>query len=481
MVSDIKIKRQTAQRVLTAGQAVAFAIIVSGVTFGLVVNYHKAVVGFIASAMIFWIVFVGFRIVLWVAAKSYRYPTTRLIGIDSNLPNYTILVALYRESRVLPQLVGSISNLSYPKDKLQVLLLLEEEDEETWTALSYINLPAYFEIISVPPGGPKSKPNALNFGLARANGKYLVVYDAEDIPDSDQLLKSVATFRGARPDVVCLQARLAFRNGTSSWVTRFYWAEYITHFEWMLTGMATLGIVPPLGGTSNHFITKCLYDVAIAQEKLPFKTGYIGGWDPYNMTEDAELAAVLASHGYRVLMLDSTTKEEAPARLVKADKQRRRWLKGYAQTGLVYTRQPIRTARRMGLKNWFFFNLIMLGTPISLLLNPFFWSATVVYFATRTTVIEQLFPLPLYYAGLLLMVVGNLVLFYQMVAACLKREGYGSVKYMVLVPVWWLFASWSAYAMLPELAFRPHHWHKTEHGHDLEKEELPSSKQGTAG
>jgi cellulose synthase/poly-beta-1,6-N-acetylglucosamine synthase-like glycosyltransferase len=170
-------------------------------------------------------------------------------------------------------------------------------------------------------------------------------------------------------------------------------------------------------------------------------------------------------------MLDSTTWEEAAAHLRIADKQRRRWLKGFAQTGFMYTRHPVRTSREMGLKKWFFYNLLMLGTPFTLLLNPFFWAATVIYFATRATVIVELFPLPLYYLGLTLMVAGNLALFYQLIAACMKREGYGSMKYMVLAPVWWVFTTWSAYAMLLELIVRPHHWHKTVHGHDLAKEE----------
>jgi cellulose synthase/poly-beta-1,6-N-acetylglucosamine synthase-like glycosyltransferase len=183
-------------------------------------------------------------------------------------------------------------------------------------------------------------------------------------------------------------------------------------------------------------------------------------------------------------MLDSTTWEEATARLRHADLQRRRWLKGYAQTGLVYTRHPRDAIRRMGLVRWLFFVLIMLGTPISLLLSPIFWGTTVAYFLTHSTTITHLFPPPLYYLGTAIMVLGNVALFQQLVAACLKRGGYGCVKYMALVPAWWLFTSWSAYAMLFELVRRPHHWHKTKHGHDLSREEyvaanMPLAAAGT--
>lgn len=464
--------RRPARRVLSLGQAAVLLLFVAGIAAGAERNPHLAIISLIAAAMAFWVAFVSFRLALWIAGSKYRPPHSGLIGVSSNLPSYTVFVPLHREGKMLPRLIKSLDSLQYPKDKLQILFLLEEDDGETWSALEYIELPRHFELVKVPGGGPRTKPNALNVGLARATGTYCVIYDAEDRPEPDQLLQAVATFKDASRDVVCLQARLAFWNGTSNWMTRFYWAEYITHFEWTSAGLAYFGIVPPLGGTSNHFITEYLREMAIDPEYLPFSDGYVGGWDPFNVTEDAELSAALAAYGHQVQMLDSVTWEEATARLKIADRQRRRWLKGYALTGLMYTRRPIRTARKMGLKNWFFFNLLMLGTPISLLLNPLFWGATVVYFATRTTVIEQLFPLPLYYLGLLLMVIGNLVLFYQMVAACLKRGGYANVKFMLFLPAWWLFTSWSAYAMVFELAFRPHHWHKTEHGHDLEKEEL---------
>jgi glycosyltransferase XagB len=464
--------RGTAQVILTVRQRVLAGVLGVAVVAGLAVDTRDAVVALIGMAMAFWVVFVGFRLALWVAAASHSYSTVPALSQrETHLPTYTVLVPLHREARMIPGLVKALSQLAYPQKKLQVLLLLEADDEETWAAVRKGTLPRHFKAVEVPAGGPKTKPNALNIGLALASGELIVVYDAEDRPESDQLLKAVAGFRTAPDSVVCLQARLAFWNSASSWVTRFYAAEYVTHFEWVLAGAERLGIVPPLGGTSNHFRTKCLRQVAIGQELLPFAADYIGGWDPYNVTEDAELAGALARHKYSVMMLDSVTWEEATAQLRHADKQRRRWLKGYAQTGLVYSRAPVATIREIGLKRWFFFNLMMLGAPISLLLSPLFWGATIVYFATRWHGIAEVFPAPLFYLGALLMLLGNLSLFYQLIAACLKRGAYGSVKYMLLTPFWWLFTSWSAYAMVVELVFRPHHWHKTQHGHDLVDEE----------
>ena len=135
----------------------------------------------------------------------------------------------------------------------------------------------------------------------------------------------------------------------------------------------------------------------------------------------------------------------------------------------------------MGIKNFLSFNLLMLGTPLSLCLNPLFWTLTVLYFATRSPYIESLFPAPVFYTGLAVMLVGNFLLFHQLLWACLHRERYANVRFMLLAPLWWAFTSWSAYMMLNELLrpSRRSHWHKTEHGHDLDEldsEELMPQK-----
>ncbi|MET0980088.1 MAG: glycosyltransferase family 2 protein [Candidatus Saccharimonadales bacterium] len=428
----------------------------------------------------FYVLFVGQKIVLDLVSRTYVPPAMNPASIDDpDLPTYTLFVPLYHEANMLASLVESINSLQYPKDKLQVLLLLEESDLETQAEAIGMQLDDWFEIIIAPivyiEGTKKvlkGKPKALNLGLARASGAFSVIYDAEDRPDPNQLLKAVGAFRASSENVACVQARLFFWNEETSWVTRFYWVEYVIHFEWVLPGLAKMGFIPPLGGTSNHFRTDVLRDIAIHPTLLPKGSEGIGGWDPYNVTEDAELAGALALNGYRVKIIDSVTYEEATAKLRIADPQRRRWLKGYLQTGLAYTRNPFKTARQMGFFRWFSYILLMLGTPISLVLNPIMWALTITYFVTRSPLIESLFPPVLFYIGIALTVIGNLLLFYQMVGACLHRGGFGTVKYLLLTPLWWAFTSWSAYRVLWELA-RPstrHTWNKTPHGHDLDKE-----------
>jgi glycosyltransferase XagB len=319
--------------------------------------------------------------------------------------------------------------------------------------------------VVVPPGGPKTKPNALNAAMdivVRERCEFVTIYDAEDRPQPDQLLKAVGTFRVAGPRVACLQAELAFWNDDTNWVTALYWVGYKIHFKRFLPGLARLGMPVPLGGTSNHFRVSALLDVALRP------TGDV--WDPNNLTEDADLGARLALGGYQVDLLRSTTMEEAPDRIKVVDKQQRRWKAGYLQTGLVHTRRPFRSIRRMGLIRWLCFNFLVLSVPIGFLLNPLFMGLTLAYFATRAQLIIHLFPAGIYYLGLALMLVGNFALLYELVHTCLtdgqhSRGRFGLVRYMLLAQVMWLWMSRSTYIALFELFTGRRKWHKTPHGH----------------
>ena len=475
------VERLTAERRLSLGQVIVGVVLLASIAAGLLLNSLDTLRVINGVFLAFWSLFVGLMlVVLPFASMRYRMPSKFIEILERDLPTYTIVLPVVREKDNLKPLVEAIKQLNYPAKLLQAILLLEEDDPETIEAVNRLDLPQYFEDLVVPAGGPKTKPNAMNFGLGQATGENFVVYDAEDRPESNQLRDAVWALRNSAKNVVCAQARLYFWNRTDSWITNFYWSEYVMHFEWVLAGLSKLKLVPPLGGTSNHFKTEALRKVAISQDKLPFKSdGYIGGWDPWNVTEDADLAGALALHDYRTIMFDSVTHESACKDISHADKQRRRWLKGYFHTGMVYTRHPLKYAHAMGPLKYAVYVLILLGTPLSLWLSLPYWGLTIAYFTTHSEAIRSLFPTPLFYAGVLLMVFGNLLKFYQMVVSCLHRNGETSVKYMLLVPLWWILSIYTAYMALWEFMVKPHHWHKTEHIQDLEQERIELGLTGT--
>jgi len=501
---------ETAARLLSTGQVMfsaalfLLAIAVAAV-FGPVVLLKAAV----ALAIAFYIVFVGFKFILWCAAAKSAEPRHRLPAEDDpDLPRYTILVPLFREANILGELVKALSCLRYPAGKLQILLLLEKDDDETQAAAAAADLPGYFQVLTAPDAGPRTKPKACNFGYSHATGSIVTIFDAEDRPEPDQLLKAVAGFRAvsARQRVGCLQAKLVFWNPRGSWISSFYWAEYVTHFQWVLAGLARLGLIPPLGGTSNHFSRGALEAVSRANGRWEFTDGagdpvtMRGPWDPYNVTEDADLAFRLAMAGYQIEMLSSVTYEEAPDVATVAKNQRSRWLQGFAQTGLVHTRHPVQSMRSVGPLRYLAFILFMLGTPVSLLLNPLMWAATILYVVSRldaltavSTFIDGLFPTPVFYAGAFVAVAGNAVLFGQKLMTPLRRQQqsetasgrtglplatylhqqeYGLTGRLLCTPLWWAFTSVSAYRALRKLLIRSQRssWDKTPHGHELARE-----------
>ncbi|WP_197383167.1 glycosyltransferase [Mycolicibacterium mengxianglii] len=482
--------RHTAATVINTGQFICFTVLLVLVAVAVYLSPLTVAKIAVATILVFFAVFVGLlKMGLWYASTRYRYPDYEIPPeSDPTLPHYLALVPMYREPDMVEPMVRGMAALRYPKKKLIVQLLVESRDRDpaTRNAIDAVALPDFVSVVEVPDIKPYGKQRALNYGAHRAiteahdlprkerAGRLCVIYDAEDRPEPDQLLKAVGMFRAydvIDSKVVCLQAQLEFSNQTSTWVSRLMWVEYLVHFGWVLPGMARLGLIPPLGGTSNHFRLTFLARVSIGVEQQPPGVRWAGIWDMFNVTEDADLAGALALHGFKIAMLDSVTKEVATTRVNTLIGQKSRWLKGYIQTGLIFTRTPIRMMSQMGPVRWFVYVMFLLGTPLSVLLSALSWVLTFVYFATRSQAIEQLFPALLLYLGVLLLVFGNFALFLQHVAAATKSEGFGTVKYMLLVisGIWPMLTVLSLAKACYELANPKlrHFWDKTEHGHDL--------------
>jgi cellulose synthase/poly-beta-1,6-N-acetylglucosamine synthase-like glycosyltransferase len=390
--------------------------------------------------------------------------------LDEDLPMYTVLVPLYREGKFAPVLVKQLQTIEYPAHQLEVLLLVEGDDEETWRALEECALPSHMRIVGVPAGGPRTKPRALNVGLSWAQGKFIVVYDAEDQPERDQLRKAAAMFRALPRRVVCLQARLNFYNRHQSLLTRLFSMDYAIWYDMLLPKMTGKQTIVPLGGTSNHFRVEALRR--------------LGGWDPYNVTEDADLGVRIARARLSVMMLDSVTWEEAVAHIPQWVRQRSRWIKGYMQTYLVHMRHPTQLLQQVGPRAFLDFQILVGGSSLILLVNPVMWALTIVYFLSKDTtigaMIESLFPSALYYPALLCLL-GNFIFLYSQLYICVKRGFDDLVRYTLLGPLYWILMSIGAWAGLVSLLRDPHYWAKTEHGESLALAHLGQNVTGHKG
>ena len=369
---------------------------------------------------------------------------------DRFLPMYTILVPLYKETEVLHRLVIAIDRLDYPKPKLDVKLLLEEDDVETIEFARASNLPAHFKIVVVPKGMPKGKPKACNYGLIYARGDFVVIFDAEDLPERDQLKKAVVAFNKADDTVACIQAKLNYFNRDQNLLTRWFTTEYSMWFDLFLPGLDASRAPIPLGGTSNHFRTHRLRE--------------LGAWDPYNVTEDADLGIRLFKAGLKTAVIDSTTYEEANSEIYNWIRQRSRWVKGYIQTYLVHMRHPVKLFLQLGPKDFFSFQMVVGGTFFGFLANPVFWVITAGWYLFQWTWIKDIFPPVLFYLGSFNLYVGNFAFTYLNVAGCLRRKYYDMVKYALMTPIYWALMSIAAWKGFLQLFYKPSYWEKTKHG-----------------
>jgi cellulose synthase/poly-beta-1,6-N-acetylglucosamine synthase-like glycosyltransferase len=398
----------------------------------------------------------GFRLLAaqqgWKASSTIDPPMAEIGTMDERgLPPYTILLPLYKEKATTVRvLFDALSGLDYPKHKLDVLLLIEADDAQTRDAIDQVGRRPWMRVLSLPEGTPRTKPRAMAFGIRSARGTYVTVYDAEDKPDRHQLKKAVWGFRHCDRSVACLQAKLGYYNPRQNLLTRWFTLEYDAWFNIFLPGLHRLGAPIPLGGTSNHFrrtvLDECL------------------GWDPYNVTEDADLGLRLARLGLKTAMLESTTYEEANSRVANWLRQRSRWSKGFMQTLLVHTRRPVTLFRELGFRGALAFVLTIGGTVVTALISPVFWTLLVVWIYAQPAWVAELFPGPVYYLASLCLVVGNFALVFLSLCAAVSRGHDDLAPHALLIPLYWVLMSAATYIALIELVVRPYHWHKTEHG-----------------
>jgi cellulose synthase/poly-beta-1,6-N-acetylglucosamine synthase-like glycosyltransferase len=369
---------------------------------------------------------------------------------DSALPTYTVMVPAYHEPEVINRLLANIARLDYPKSRLEVLVLVEADDDETIDALGTDDPGAHFKLVLIPPAEPRTKPKALNYGLTLARGELVAIYDAEDEPDPLQLRRAAVALRRLGPEVGCVQAKLSYNNPGQNLITKWFTLEYAMWFSYFLPGLASMRAPIPLGGTSNHF------------RRLALRS--LGGWDPYNVTEDADLGIRMFREGYTVRVLESVTLEEANSDFVNWVKQRSRWYKGYLQTFFVHLRTPVELKREMGWKGVAHFTIFVGGTPVLAMLNPVFWFMTALWFIGHPEFILRIFPAPVYYLGLACWAFGNFLLGYLTLLSC-RVIGRGDFLWAAMaVPLYWVMMSVAAAKAVWQLIGRPAFWEKTAHG-----------------
>ena len=376
---------------------------------------------------------------------SSRSPNAR----DDLLPVVSLLIPLYRERSIAARLIRRLGRIDYPKELLDICLIVEEDDIMTRRALSNGALGPNMRVVTVPAGQLKTKPRALNFALDFARGSIIGVLDAEDAPAPDQVYKAVKRFHSAPADLACLQGILDFYNPGTNFLSRAFTLEYASWFRVMLPGLERLGLVVPLGGTT-------LYMRRSALEEM-------GGWDAHNVTEDADLGVRLSRMGYRTELFDSVTEEEANCRLWPWVKQRSRWLKGYAMTWAVHMRSPKRLWSELGPRRFFGFQALFLGTILHFLTLPLlvsFWAIPLGLPHPLANALPQII-----WHGLVVTFITTEIATLAIAATGAARAGHKRLwPWIPFLHLYFPLAALAAYRAVWEMARNPFYWAKTEHG-----------------
>lgn len=445
--------RHSAKHGAGAWHGFALAALGAAVLTGMVVAPVAALYAIHALVALFFLANSALRI---AAAVDYRgfapLPLDR--HPDARRPVYSVIVALYREAPVVADLVSSLKLLVWPRSKLEIKLVCEADDAETLAALARLQLDARFEIVTVPNIGPRTKPKALNVALPLCSGDFITLYDAEDRPHPDQLEEAWQTFHKSSRRVAALQAPLVIANPRRNWITALFHVEYAAQFRGLLPFLARYGLPVPLGGTSTHFrraaIERC------------------GVWDPYNVTEDADLGIRLWRAGYRVGVIRRPTLEDAPHRPDDWLRQRTRWIKGWIQTWLVNTRGGGPRSHRNRLTGAAVMHTLLAGTVACSLLYPL-----TVAMVVGVPVIALLSDrVPVAYHWLSAIDWANIVLALGAQAALgLRTVGHRrtwlALRVFPALPVYWMLGSLAGLRATRQYFTRPFLWEKTPHApHD---------------
>ena len=366
------------------------------------------------------------------------------------LPRVSVLVPLLKEKEIAGQLIARLSKLTYPKSLLNVVLVLEEGDETTRQTIARTELPDWMSVIEVPgAGGLTTKPRALNYALDFCRGSIIGVWDAEDWPEADQIERVVTRFNEAPENVVCLQGVLDYYNARTNWLSRCFTIEYATWWRVILPGIAKLGLVLPLGGTTLFFRRDALEE--------------LGGWDAHNVTEDADLGVRLARHGYVTELLPTVTHEEATSRAWPWVRQRSRWLKGFMITYFVHMRDPAQLLRDLGLKRFLGLQTIFLATFSQFATAPLLWSFWLTVFGVTHPVETTLGSQAVWILAGLFICSEVLSLTMGMVAVSGRAHRH-LLAYVPTMMFYFTLGALASYKALWEMVRSPFYWDKTQHG-----------------
>lgn len=421
------------------GRMLNLAIWIGFTLGGILLPQHLGLFIFMLGILNYFIL-LRFRLLNFFSKKWS--PSMSLPAEPEQWPSFSIIFPLKNENEVIHETLQAIQDLEYPKDLLQVIIVVEQSDQITQASLGKIELPAHFEMLYIPTLPPYTKGRALLHALHTAKGVYITVYDAESRPEPQQLRKAALALLNAGEEICC-QAKIQISNREFNWLTRNFAGEYYEWYEQHLAELSSAGLPFGLGGNSFFVSKKALLDA--------------GAWDPYNVTEDADLSVRLIQNKVKLCILDSYTAETCPEATMNWINQRTRWNKGLFITQLVHFRKTL-FSPAFKFRGWLSFWLRMVCAAAL----PFFNLYIALYMLLADLSDDQAYNFSMLLWSLLLV---NLLVSWMINISTYRRLGiplsilavfWDSFRYLFLH----IFAGYKSYW---EYFVAPLQWNKTDH------------------
>jgi len=336
----------------------------------------------------------------------------------AKLPRVSIVVPLFRERRrSIERTLDSLKSQNYPRDLMEVLLVVDNDDEETMGELR--------KIMSKPPGnlntkilinhrsGKRIKAAALNTAMRYASGEIVGFYDADDIFPRDQVLNSILLIMEKNYAAVGTRV-YRYRRGI---LGRLIYLETIIWYDGIIPFLRTVIGITPLSG-EGLFIRRDLVPEI-----------------PISLAEDALVSLKLQGMGYRVGLLDSYVYELAPSSIVGLVKQRLRWNRGYVQNLVMIMRHEVELGYKLRVAAFY----VLIVSPSLMLLVTTAGLNYVIYLILT----GNLDTASLYLTPALL---GTNALTLYITRSLMSNESAALGRIIVLLPAYWLLVGLVAVA-----------------------------------
>lgn len=409
---------------------------------------------FALSISIMYIVLVLFK--LFIMCVSIAHPTEEVAPEDlsavddADLPVVSVMIPLYKEREIIPQIFQYLLDFDYPQDKLDIIFILESTDAETAQAFLEMHPPAHFKALLSPDVQPKTKPKAMNVAFKVARGDILVIFDAEVIPERDQLKKAAVMFQ-RHPEAMYLHSKMDVYNAKTNWITRLYTGEFCYFYHYFLPGLVHSNYAVPISGHSTYFRRQVIERV--------------GAWDAYNVAEDCDIGVRIYRKGFGSgMMLESHTWEQSTTTIPTWVRQRTRWIQGFIQTSIVQMRYPFLLKRELkSWKNFAVFLFLVPGNVLLNILNLMQWLMFTLWHTTHAPFLQIAYSGVTLYLSTFCFLVGNFMFTFYSMFALYRRKHYAIVPWGILSFVYWIMLGVATVRSALHLFLHPHKWDKTSH------------------